>query len=256
MKKDPAGTLRKLAEMGYTHVEHANYVDHKFYGYAAKDFRQLLDSLGLKMPSGHTVMNAQHWDESKKIFTDQWKQTVEDAAILGQQFVISPSLDETWRKEYDALLRYMEVFNKSGELCKASGMKFGYHNHNFEFSERLNGQRLYDLILQHTEPSLVMHQLDIGNMYSGGGRPLEVIQQFPGRFASMHVKDEIASTTEKEGYESTILGKGIIETRKVIEAGIKNGGTTHLIIEQESYQGKTALDCVREDLQIMKSWGY
>jgi sugar phosphate isomerase/epimerase len=256
MKKDPAGTLRQLAEMGYTHVEHANYIDGKFYGYAPRDFRQLLDSLHLKMPSGHTVMNAQHWDDGKKTFTDKWKQTIEDAAILGQQFVISPSLDEAWRKEYDTLLRYMDVFNKSGELCKTSGMKFGYHNHHFEFSERLNGQRLYDIILQHTDPSLVMQQLDIGNMYSGGGRPLEVIKQYPGRFASMHVKDEIASATETEGYESTILGKGIIETRKVVEAGIKSGGTTYLIIEQESYQGKTALDSVREDLKITKSWGY
>jgi hypothetical protein len=33
MKNDPQGTLKGLAEMGYTHVEHANYVDHKFYGH-------------------------------------------------------------------------------------------------------------------------------------------------------------------------------------------------------------------------------
>ena len=137
MKKDPLGTLKKVSEMGYRHVEHANYVDRKFYGYGATEFKKILADLNLKMPSGHTVLAKQHWDDSKKEFTDLWKYTVEDAAILGQQFVISPWLDESWRKDEDTLKHYMEVFNKSGELCKKSGMKFGYHNHDFEFKEKI-----------------------------------------------------------------------------------------------------------------------
>ena len=57
MKKDPAGTLKQLAAMGYKNVEHANYVDRKFYGYSASEFKKVLDDLGLHMPSGHTVMS-------------------------------------------------------------------------------------------------------------------------------------------------------------------------------------------------------
>ena len=83
MKKDPLGTLKKVADMGYKNVEHANYVNRKFYGYSATEFKKVLDDLGLKMPSGHTVMGKQHWDESKNDFTDLWKQTVEDAGICG-----------------------------------------------------------------------------------------------------------------------------------------------------------------------------
>src|SRR3990170_1069154 len=254
MKKDPLGTLKKLAEMGYRHVEHANYADRKFYGYNAAAFKKILNDLGLNMPSGHTVMNKQHWDESKKEFTDLWKYTVEDAATLGQQFVISPWLDESWRKDQDTLKHYMEVFNKSGELCKKSGMKFGYHNHDFEFKEKLNGIRVYDIIVQNTDPQLVIQQLDIGNMYTGGGRALDVIKQYPGRFASLHVKDEIAVPGSEHGYESALLGTGIIDVKKVLEESIKTGGTIHLIIEQESYQGKTPLDSVKENLEIMKKW--
>jgi len=256
MKKDPLDTLKKLSEMGYRHVEHASYTDRKFYGYGAKEFKKILNDLDLKMPSGHTVMAKQHWDDAKKEFTDLWKYTVEDAAILDQQFVISPWLDESWRKDQDTLKHYMEVFNKSGELCKKSGMKFGYHNHDFEFKEKLNGIRLYDLILQNTDPQLVIQQLDIGNMYGGGGRALDVIKQYPGRFASLHVKDEIAVPGSEHGYESAVLGTGIIDVKKVLEESIKTGGSVHLIIEQESYQGKTPLDCVKEDLKIMKQWGY
>ncbi|MBS0032031.1 sugar phosphate isomerase/epimerase family protein [Chitinophaga sp. 22321] len=258
MKKDPSGTLKQLSAMGYKNVEHAGYANRKFYGYSAADFKKLLGDLGLLMPSGHTVMQKKHWDSAKKDFTDEWKYTVEDAAIVGQHYVISPWLDESLRQNYDDFKAYMDVFNKSGELCKKSGMKFGYHNHDFEFSQQLNGKKIFDLILQNTDPSLVAQQLDIGNMYHAGGIALDIIKQYPGRFELMHVKDEIKTEKGEMGgkYESTVLGKGIIPVKEVIDLGKKSGGTRHFIIEQESYQGQAPLDAVRADLQVMKKWGY
>ena len=99
MKKDPMATLKKVAEMGYTNVEHANYVNRKFYGWSAAEFKKLLNDLGMTMPSGHTVMSSKHWDASKKDFTDAWKYTVEDAAAVGQMFVISPSMETNTRRD-------------------------------------------------------------------------------------------------------------------------------------------------------------
>src|SRR5674476_1584404 len=90
MKTDPLGTLKQLAAMGYKNVEHANYIDRKFYGYTATEFKKILTDLGLNMPSGHTVMGKNHWDAGKKDFTDAWKYTIEDAAYMGQKYVISP----------------------------------------------------------------------------------------------------------------------------------------------------------------------
>ena len=256
MKKDPLGSLKQLSAMGYKHLEHASYNDRKFYGYGAKEFRKILDDLGLKMPSGHTVLGQKHWDNSKNDFTDLWKHTVEDAAVLGQQYVISPSLDKEYRKTSDDLKRFMDVFNKSGELCKKSGMKFGYHNHAFEFSEKLDGNTVYDIMLQTTDPALVVQQLDIGNLYNGGAKAIDIVTKYPGRFESMHVKDEITSTEGNEKYESTILGVGIVNVKEVIDLGRKSGGTKHFIIEQESYQGKTPIACMKENLAVMKKWGY
>lgn len=258
MKQNPRATLEALAKMGYKYVEHANYIDRKFYGYSAADFKKILEELGLKMLSGHTVMGRNHWDASRKEFTDAWKQTVEDAAVVGQELVISPWLDESLRKTYDDMLRYMEVFNKSGELCKQSGMRFGYHNHNFEFTQKLNGQTVYDIILSHTDPALVAQQLDMGNLYGTGADAYKIIQANPGRFISLHVKDEIKAGKGEmnDGYESTVLGKGVANTKAITDLGKESGGTLHFIIEQESYQGLAPLACAKEDLRIMKSWGY
>ena len=257
MAKNPLSTLTALSKMGYQYVEHANYINRKFYGWTATEFKKVLNDLGLKMPSGHTVMAAKHWDNSSKDFTKEWKYTVEDAAILGQSYVISPSIDEKLRSSYNGLMLQLDVFNKSGELCKASGMKFGYHNHDFEFKEKLNGSLLYDLILQHTDKDLVIHQLDFGNMYGAGGRAAQWISKYPGRFQSLHIKDEIKAEKGEmnDGYESTILGTGVVDPKSIALLAKKIGGSLHFIIEQESYQGITPLECAKKDLEIINTWG-
>jgi sugar phosphate isomerase/epimerase len=256
MKKDALGTLKQISAIGYKNVEHANYVDRKFYGYSPTDFKKILNDNGLKMPSGHTKFGKEHWDEAKNDFTDAWKYTVEDAATVGQQYVISPWLDESLRKNTDELKHFLELFNKNGELCQKSGTKFGYHNHNFEFDTMIEGKRLYDVILASTDPKLVAQQMDIGNMYGAGGRPLELLKQYPGRFELLHVKDEIKSSTgDMNGYESTKLGTGVIQVKDVLDLARKSG-TAYYIIEQESYQGNSPIDAVKEDFTIMKNWGY
>jgi len=135
-------------------------------------------------------------------------------------------------------------------------MKFGYHNHDFEFSEKLNGETLYDIILKNTDPALVVQQLDTGNLYNGGAMTMDIVKQYPGRFLSLHVKDEIPGNAGQEKYESTILGTGIVNLKAVIDEVRKTTENVHYIIEQESYQDKTPLDCAKEDLAIMKKWGY
>ena len=256
MMKDPVGSLTQLAKMGYVYVEHANYINRKFYGFSPHEFRKVLDGLGLKMISGHTVMTNQHWDDVKKDFSDSWKYTVEDASTLGQKWVISPFMDESMRKSYDDFKKYMEVFNKSGELCKKSGMKFGYHNHDFEFSQKLNGEKIFDIMMKTLNPDLVAMQLDIGNLYNGGAIALDVMNQYPGRFEIIHVKDEIEAKEGKEKFISTVLGEGIVNTKKVVDLATKKGGTKCYIIEQESYGDKTPMYCAKADLDIMKKWGY
>ncbi len=256
MSKDPFGSLTAVAKMGYKYVEHANYIDRKFYGYAPSEFRKILDDLGLKMISGHTVMGRQHWDAAKKDFSDSWKQTVDDAATLGQKWVISPSMDPGMRKTYDDFIGYMDVFNKCGELCKRQGMKFGYHNHDFEFSEKLNNEKLFDIIMRRIDPNLVAMQLDIGNLYNGGAIAKDIMNQYPGRFEIIHVKDEIPASGGNEKYVSTILGEGIVNARQMVDLAAEKGGTECYIIEQESYQNKTPMESVKADLGIMKKWGY
>jgi sugar phosphate isomerase/epimerase len=135
-------------------------------------------------------------------------------------------------------------------------MKFGYHNHDFEFSEKLNNQKLFDIMMKSFNPEMVVVQLDIGNLYNGGAVALDVVNQYPGRFELLHVKDEIEAVSGEEKYVSCVLGEGIVHCKQVVDQATKIGGAKVYIIEQESYQGKTPLESVKADLAVMKKWGY
>ena len=192
-------------------------------------------------------------------FENEIDTVISELNTLGAQFAVVPWLKPEARPPTkDAALALAGKLNGYAEACRAGGLRFGYHNHEFEFSEKLNGQILYDIIMKNTDPALVIHQLDIGNMYNANAKAADVIKKYPGRFESMHVKDEIKATgkEERQQYESTLLGKGVINVKEVLELGKKSGGTKHFIIEQESYQGQKPLDAMRENIAIMKKWGY
>ncbi len=255
MKRDPKGSLKKLADMGYKVVEHAGYADGKFYGFEPSEFKKILEDLGLKMYSGHVDFGMQAWDASKKDFTDAWKRTVEDAAFMGQKFVITPELAENAQKDYDTLLKVIDLWNKCGELCQKSGMKFGYHD-DFDGNAVLHNMKLYDIIMKNSDPKLTIQQYDIANLYNAAGTdPMDIIKEYPGRFVSLHVKDVLKEKNKENRHDSTILGKGVLDVKDVLALAIKNGAWL-MIIEQEAYQNETPMDCVKDDLAAMKMWGY
>ncbi len=258
MKKDPAGAFKKLAAMGYKYVEAAGYADRKFYGYSIPDFKKLLKDNGLIMKSGHSFLGAEQWDKEKNDFTDEWKFTIEDAAAVGMKYLISPGVDESLCKSMDDFKHYINLFDKSGELCKKSGINFAFHNESYEFNHNIDGTLIYDLILQKTNKNLVLQQIDIGNMYEPGGRAMHYLKKYPGRFFSMHVKDEMKRNSpgpDGNIYDSTILGKGVIPVKEIIDYARKTG-INYFIIEQEQYQDKTPMACAEADLKIMEEWGF
>jgi sugar phosphate isomerase/epimerase len=255
MNRDAAGTLKKIKEIGYNQVEHAGYWKGKFYGYPAKDFKTLLDGIGLDMVSGHVSIEAADYDEGSKAFSANWREAVESAAAAGQRYIITPGFPESWRKDKDTVLKYLDVFNSCGAFCKTYGVKFGYHNHTMEFDRIYDGASLYELILRHTDPSLVALQLDVGLVYAAGLDPRAMIKEHAGRFELMHVKDEFRKPGGGErgqGYESTVLGAGELKLAEIVWLGRETGGVKYFFVEQESFGDLPELECARRDYQFMK----
>jgi len=219
LNDDFIGSMQKLAKIGYNSIETAGYNDRKFYNYAPKDFAKFTNDLGLNPLSSHANIQLDTIDEA-----------IEDTLEAGMEYLVKPWLDSSKFKSIDAYKKLAEEFNLIGEKCKASGLRFAYHNHAFEF-KKIEGQLPYDILLNHTEPELMCMQLDTYWMVYGGYQPIDYFKKHPGRFELLHIKD-MDNTSERE---STEIGHGIIDFQAIFNAQ-KQSGMKYFFLEQEAFK--------------------
>ncbi len=219
VKENFKGTLQKIADIGYNAVEAAGYADRKFYGYAPKEYKKIAEEKGLIPQSSHSGISLDNVD-----------QVIDDTLEAGMSYIVLPYLAQDKRKTIDDYKKLAEEFNRIGERCKMSGLRFGYHNHAFEF-EKMDGIIPYDIMLEQTEPEFVTMQLDLYWMVYGGYDPLDYFEKYPGRFELWHVKD--MDHTEKR--ECTEIGQGIIDFKNIFAAKDK-AGMKYYYVEQEAFK--------------------
>ena len=224
LSKDLEGTLKKVAAIGYKEVELFGYTDGKFFGKTTKEFKAMLKSLGLDPVSGHYGAGVERKDV-KGTLSNDWQRAVDDAAELGQKYVNCAYLTDAERKSINDYKKYVDLFNKSGEVAKKAGLQFGYHNHDFEF-KKMDGQLPYDLIAS-TDPELVKLELDLYWIVKAGLDPVDLFKKYPGRFPLWHVKD-----MDKGDQSFAEVGTGSIDFKKIFDAR-KIAGMTHFFVEQD-----------------------
>lgn len=212
--EDLVGTLRAVAEMGYEGVEFAGY-----YGKDAKELRKILDNLGLKVAGTHIGINT--------LLGDELQRTIEFNTTLGNRFLIMPGLPEEYRNSKAAWLRTAEIMNEISDKVKPHGMRVGYHNHAVEF-QPMEGEIPWDIFFGATSEDVVM-QLDTGNALYGGGDCVSILERYPGRAITVHLK----SYHSQEGFRP-LIGEGDIPWDDVFRLCETIGGTEWYIVEYES----------------------
>jgi sugar phosphate isomerase/epimerase len=228
LPKDVRGGIAKVAAAGYKEVEPFGYSKKGgFCGLDAKAFSALLKQHGLSTPSAHFGMD-EYFVQGK---TNDLESYIEAANITGMSYVIIPSVNEEVLKTTDQFKIAAEKMNKAAEICKKSGLKLGYHNHNFEWRP-VGGTTFYDVLLKNTDPALVHMEMDIFWVVRAGQDPVKIFQQHPGRYALCHIKDRDKKNTDI----NTEIGKGSIDFKTILSpANIKLSGLKHFIVEQENY---------------------
>ncbi len=241
MKEDAKGTIEKVGAMGYTYVEAAEYRDRKFYGMEPEEFKAVLEENGLSLISSHT---GQHLPDSAgmKDAMKWWDDCIEDHKKAGAKFIVKPSMSKAGFDSIAGLQNVCDYYNAIGEKCKANGIKFGFHNHAGEFGE-VDGQTIYDYMLENTDPDKVFYQLDLYWIHKGGKNAVDYFNKYPGRFLLFHVKDY------KEVGES-----GKIDFQPIYEAADK-AGMLHSIVEVEDYNF-TPLESVQKSLEYLQDAEY
>ncbi|MEO7960510.1 MAG: sugar phosphate isomerase/epimerase [Ginsengibacter sp.] len=215
MLEDNVGTLRRLAALGFKEIESAASDKGYYYGLAPAEMKKVCKDLGMTLRSGHV-----HFD-------DKWQKTIDDAKEAGQEYLIVSSMP-TRGQTVDNYKKVADAFNGAGETCKKSDLKFGYHNHEYEF-EKDGDKVLFDLLLESTNPEYVNFELDLGWVIVTGNDPLAYFEKYPNRFPLWHLKD-----MDMQAKHSTEFGKGGLDIKKMLAAA-KSSGMKYYFVEQEEY---------------------
>ena len=232
MAKDALSTLKQIAAIGIKEIESARSTKGHYYGLSPQDMKKACEDLGMSLKSGHVALD------------DNFQQTMEEAVASGQPYLICSSMPSRGQT-VNNYKKVAEAFNKAGEDCKKLGLKFGYHNHEYEF-ESDNGEVLYDVLMDHTDPELVHMELDLGWVIVAGKSPLDYFKKYPGRFPLWHLKD-----MDMAKKESTEFGKGALDIKTMMQ-NQEASGVKHIFIEQEEY-ASTPLESMKHNMEFLKT---
>ena len=215
--KDPEGTIRAVAAMGYQGLEfYAPYFT--WTESQAQDMRKLLDELKIRCFSTH--------NNSDYLSGDKLQHARQLNLILGSKYMVmasshdEPGLDR-WREVADTL-------NTAAEKLERDDLKVGYHNHQLEFTVT-DGVRPIEILAKNTKPT-VMLQLDVGTCIEAGADPVAWIKANPARIRSMHCKDWSPDTAKKY---SVLFGEGVADWKALFHAAENGGGIEYYLVEQE-----------------------
>lgn len=187
MLNDPAGTLRELGRMGYSYIETFVYDNGTFYGMSPTEFRQEVRLHGMQFMGSmtfHDLPASDNWESALK----WWAKTIDDHVEAGVHYLTTSNNQLKGVTTKLELQRYSDYYNAIGKLCREKGITFAFHNHGDEFGD-VEGTRIYDYFLEHTNPAYVYFQADIYWMKVAGVEPVNYFKKYPNRFLSWHIKD-------------------------------------------------------------------
>ena len=228
--KDLEATLASIAKMGYVGVEFAG-----FYGHSASDVRGMLDRHGLRAFSAHIPATD---------FASRLNGVISDLQTIGAEWGVIPAIGPDDRNE--AGMRALgEQMNGYGRALADAGLKFGYHNHAFEFEgTAASGKNLFDTLVEITEPGVVSFELDAFWAAVGGYEPDEVIRANADRIRLVHLKDASRDDPRKD----VPFGTGVLDWGAILSAA-RRAGVEYYITEQDNPNPADPVGDVRTALQ-------
>ncbi len=228
MKKDAKGTIEAIAKMGYREVEPFGFNDGKLFGMSYDDFGKLLKANGLSMPTTHSMFTTKMYDTAKDDITDAAKKILDDAAKYGVKYHIVPYMNDEDRKNIGAVVK---MFNAAGKYARKAGVRFAYHNHNFEYETKTSdGRSINEWLLHEVDAANMAMQMDLYWVVYARHNPLDWFKAYPGRWELVHAKD-LANTEKRETIE---VGDGVIDFKSIFRQSAQ-AGIKHFVVELENY---------------------
>lgn len=220
---DYSDILKQLAKMGYTSVEAASYRDGTFYGRSPQEFKKDIEAVGMKVLSSHCSKGLSQEELDSGDYSESlkwWDKAIQAHKEAGMTYVVTPSMPVP--KTLKDLKTYCDYYNEIGKRCNANGLKYGYHNHDFEFV-KIEDKVMFDYMIENTNPEYVFFEMDVYWVMMGKASPVDYFNKYPGRFTVLHIKDR------REIGQSGMVGFDAIFNNA------KTAGVKHIVVEVERY---------------------
>ncbi|MES2692908.1 MAG: sugar phosphate isomerase/epimerase [Verrucomicrobiota bacterium] len=243
-KESTTGALDIAKSYGIKEVEVAGTGDLTPEKFAAE-----LKSRGLVPVSGHFGYG---------LFDKDVQAVIKDAKTLGLKYVNVPFPPVGKDRMFTEELAHKTAakFNEWGEACKKAGLRFGYHPHGLEFRPTANGgETVFDILMRETKPEFVSFQMDVYWVHYAGQDPVKLLEKYPGRWVTMHIKDmlkDLATGVHTGGTPPTAkvaVGQGQIDYKRILPAAQK-AGIQHYFLEDET---PTPLQCIPDSFTYLKA---
>lgn len=234
--RDFAGTLRRVAALGYTAVEFAGYG-----GLSSDDLKGLLAETGLAAASTHVGLDA---------LENSPDDAIDYCAAIGCRYLVLPGLPPE-RRDPTSLRALAPRLDDIGRRCQARGIAFGYHNHDWELApadgdnNTGDGGTLLDLLLDATDPALVVLELDAYWASYAGVDPVALLRRRAGRVPLVHLKDMTPARTFAE------VGDGTLDIAGTV-AVARAGGARWYVVENDQ-PAIPSLESARRSLDNLRA---
>ena len=245
-RQDFEGTIRQLAEMGYTGVEIFDFTwgNGTWFGLQPAEVRRIADYYGVELVSSHLhrVLAPNPEETNWDAIWAYWDRAFDAHLEAGIRYLVDPAVRPDRLQSREHVLAYAEYFNEIGRRAAARGLSFGYHNHDWELTIMHDGQSVWDILIENTDPEYVFFQLDLywvvrarNNQYV-----VDLFNRHPGRFHHLHVKDVGAL-----GGENSIMDFPLIFNN------LENSGAMYMIVEIERVPDQMA--AARQSIEYLRT---
>ena len=230
--------LKQIQSIGYQQVETFTGL----YTQPAPELRHMIDDAGLSVPSGHFDYNG-------------FAEKLDYAKQLGVNWMVCPALPQSNRSSWEGFRDAAKQFNQWGKQCRDLGMRFAFHNHDFEFKS-MNGKPGYDVLLQESDPDLVFYEMDCYWVAQAGLDPVEMLKRLGRRVRMLHLKDRLpgfppSNDTGPSSAHFTEVGHGNIDWKAILDTA-QHLNIEYYFVEQDQTPGDP-ITSIRSSFQYLRT---
>ena len=179
---------------------------------------------------------------------------IERMKSLDCDFAALGAMPQEYRENihFPRIDEFISIVNEKCAILKAAGIRFGYHNHDFEFMRLDNGRTVLGYFYEKTDPSCVYAEIDVHWVTRGGGSPATWIRKVAGRMSVVHFKDFARLA---DGPHFCEIGEGNLDWPAILKACRETGVRWYSIEQDQEVPGRGIFESMKISFDNLKAMG-